>query len=291
MSSRMIKEYSFPYPVLGDGENVRGNPVVKVTSLGAEDGAQEGFFVYRIEFCVDNEKIEALIEDGKARCVTEVFCNDTPFRKGFKAQDKSRIVDIKLKSTDVLGRIVFRNVVVAAEDMRYSNDAAAAWYKGKSFNVSIGEPLAILPELQYDTSLQTASKRPLSSWLTIKASSKALVWFDVNGDKVSINLPEVIYRKYAGARVCANRDNETITIAALALPAVMFAIRKFNEHDSSDFAWVRALRAIFEEDDYAAYDLDNISDEEAYEAAQKILVDPMRKLIDQLDSQNVEGQS
>mgnify|MGYP003312174039 CR=1 FL=1 len=283
MSFKTSDSFSYPYPVLGCGQSVQGDPVVKQTELSQEIGARQGCYSYKLEFCIGNQEIEELVSSGQADCITEVYCIDSPYRKCFHAHRGCTTVMEHIPQTEVLGRIVVRNLVVASVlIVNYTNKKAAEWFKGHSFNVERGEPLAVLPELQFDTKLQVASQMPISSWMTVKSTAKDRMFVSVLSDKVCINLPEKAYQQFTSAKVVAKKENEIIIVSSLALPAVIYALKQYQKHEDAEFVWVKAVHAIFEQDEYQNFDLENITDDDALQAAQMILHDPVTKLIDQL---------
>src|SRR5262245_38058490 len=127
-------DVTFPYPVLGVGDAVKGkfglNPFPEITST------VESYSI-TVNCQHDNGDLSALVEAGKAEFLCEATCSNTLYRQIFTSNRNELQFEIQKKQ--LKGRVLFSCVLVAKEAISdYKNSESHPDYDGFRFEIENG---------------------------------------------------------------------------------------------------------------------------------------------------------
>lgn len=278
-----ISNLSFPYPVLGLGDDILpipkylGEPLV---TTDAENYCFEACFNY------DNPTISQLVDSGKATYVCEVNCMSTMFRRCFKSKEPHFLITIPRNCLG--GNVVFQYTITVVESIAsYFNPLSHEDYMGFSFDLEPGDLLGILGEFSYDVDIKYDKLKSVGSFMQITEGPKLIVSrFNLGGDKIDIQLPTEQYQLYKSS-IQGNLQLANIIHSSIVFNALVTALLSYD--DFQETLWARTLRyRVDTEVTLADFknrgSLGNLDVEDVIELAQVLLSDPYGRLFTTLVS-------
>jgi hypothetical protein len=277
---------SWPHPVL--------SPLVDDIAGAVFDFKLEALVEYdrwRIttEASMSDPIVAALVESGHAEYLLHLECRRTFHRSVFGSTIPKW--EISVAGPDLFGNVEASMLIVAKRDIDgYQHPAQHSDYGQQTFNVSIGEPLAVAESQVFEAFNEPDPLRKLSSLLNIRKGGEALVHMQVicEGDRIIAVLPPEEYNHY-----CSLRDGKLmagILANAVVLPALLQSLhylRALDDVSLADFKaghrWSRLILRRLEEMGINVLDVSG-DGAECLLASQRLLRGPLRRSLADLHS-------
>lgn len=243
-------------------------------------------WILGIEAVDEDATLAQYIHTGEARYLAHVECKRTYFR-GALMSGKSRF-EMPIDGQLLFGVVEVSLLVVATKDLqKYRHPGQHADYRDGTFDVSIGEPLAVAVSKSFDAYLEADPILRLSSILDIKRGDEDLRVMKVNchSDRIVIELPSSEYDRYRELRADPRIRGTLAT--SVVLPALLesfFYLRTLGS-DLDDFkADHRWSRCVMSRLDRMEIDIIDASPESGapLEAAQLLLREPLRRSLEDI---------
>ncbi len=269
-----IRNISYPYPVLGNADDVKGSFVAQFFHRLGRDKT-----TFRIKFKVENDTIQDLVKSGKAAFFVEIECNSTFFRETYstnKFEDSFQVASSKVRN-----QVLVKFYVRATEDIAgLSIKNCHPDYKGFEFEITKGDVLAIAGSTTFFADKEFDPLKPsVRSFMQIKKGQHPSGPMDVDyedSEKIIIRLSEADWYRYKDLK---NRNwIVPVLHVAIVLPALAGALEliKQGDQDAKDNHWYQRLEVIMVQNKYPA-------DMPLY-AAQQILKNPLSRSLEAIES-------
>jgi len=257
---------SYPYPVLGNEDDIAGSFGVEFHyELGKEE------IIINPVFVLENATIESLMGKGKASFISEVECRSTFFRKSFSTRNATERFSIPSRA--LRERVIVGFYICADEDISgYSPKECHSDYEGSSFDIEKGDVLALggycsfIAEKNFDP-----LRPPVSSFMSIMEGNnhEGPMEIDYEPDKITMILSKTDWKNYMDVR--GQKDAEGILHSSIVFPVLIDAIHQVQNgnDDYCEKNWFGRLEAII--------DAKGLRDKEPFDAAQKILENPVAR--------------
>lgn len=273
-----INNLSFPYPVLGIGDDVEPRPSI----LRADISKTARTFKFDVDLDMQNHDIAAHIANGNAKYACEVECSGTLFRKCYFSDEPH--FHLELNRTELAGRVTFQVSVVVIKSIKdYYNSNFHEDYFGFYFDLEPGDLLAFIGQFNYDADIKYDKLRSVGSFMQItEGKMEKMPKFDLGGDKINIKLPTAMYNQYKES-ILGNKQFSTIIHSSLVLNALVTALLYINENDET--LWARTLKYRIDnspELEPFRSTLDDQDAEEVMKLAQILLMNPYKRLFESL---------
>lgn len=232
-----LNDVSFPHPVLGNSDDVRGEYRVETdVKMGRES------IEININNSLQNPTLGKLIESDKAVFVAEVNCKQTLYREVFLSKEAA--IKIDLTSQLLRNKVEVSFYICAKERINnYTLPEAHPDYSGYSLEVNPGDLLAYGGSITFVALKDWRDLLAVSSFMEIKKSKEkkgpAIVTLTQN--KIVLHLCEEDYKKYFALK--DDKNLFPIFHASLVLPALMYAIGQLNQYgdDYKESDWYQVL--------------------------------------------------
>lgn len=216
---------SYPYPVLGNSDDVAGVFHVKPHfTLDVETIHIEA------DIELQNDTIEQLISDRKAAFVMQVDASSTTYRRTFNSFDNA--FDIVINAGDLRDKVEVSFYVCAIEQIpEYDPVGTHPELAGDSTRIDAGDVIAYggLGIFIADKSFDPL-KAPVTSLMQIKPAGYTDGPMSVEyGDKIIIKLSKKDYEKYLEVRSLA----PSVMHSSIVLPALIETLHEMNENESN----------------------------------------------------------
>ncbi len=271
------KNVSLPYPVLGIGDDVYpllqdgcvqvGSPIKTATD-----------YQFCIELTQRNKDITRLIQEGKALYACEISCKNTFLRRCYKTSEPK--FDITIGRKEVNGRIDFQCFIAVKEDLpNYVNSDFNADYHGFSFDLEVGDMLAIFPLAWWNTNIKFDKLYAAGSFMQIIEAADGIekTWFNLDGDRILIEMPHELFVQY---QRIGNSFPEIIH-SSLVHNALVFALTNLGEYQDKGKLWADSLMVRMSDPQLQQYDLTDMT--QVYRVADILLQDPYKRMLDSLE--------
>ena len=262
---------SYPYPVIGNENDVEGRFVVSNFVRTSDPDNMRFDFKYE----VTNSTLSNLIADHKATFMAQVECSGTFYRKAFSSYDNAG--SFTIGTNKLREKVTVRFYVCASTNLQdYLPEGSHPDYSGFGFDIEKGDVLAVggstsfIAEKTFDP-----LRAPVDSLFRIKPGkhlTEAEPEFDQ--DKIVIVLPEDDYKLYLDAMVRKMNDNIHATVVYPVLVEAL-NLMKFDPSDYESLTWFERINQICIDN---GYDRDD-----PLSAAQKILSNPVGRSFKQLE--------
>lgn len=275
-----IKNISFPYPVLGTGDDIMPMPSMNVTQ-----SADRFKYTFDIDFVMENADIQRYVDEGYAEYTCEVDCQKTNFRISYKS--KTPHLHIELNRQEVMGEIRFFNTIALLKPIYgYSNKQSHEDYKGFAIDLGLGDILAYLGEFTYDAEIKYDKLHAISSFMEIKElASLETPRFDLTGDKIMILLPTKLFNTYK--EKIRGPKFANVIHASLVFNALMYALYNYDAY--ADRIWARTLAyRVDSEANLKRFHLNDPTD--VPNLANELLGNPYERLFDNLVTMTNDGE-
>jgi len=261
-----VNTKSYPHPVLGNEDDLGGFLKVDFRyELSKEEVALNPAFELK------NSAIEDLIKKGKASYVTEAECRSTFFRTCFSTRRPSE--RFLIPAHVVRERVTVGFYICADKDIiGYAPSEPHSDYAGAKFDIEQGDILAVggfcsfIAEKSFDP-----LRPPVSSFMSIREGNQheGPIQIDYESDKITIILSKADWKNYLDVR--EQKLAEGILHSSIVFPVLSDAIYKVcaNSEDYENKNWYGRLETIL--------DAKGLRDKEPFEAAQRILENPVTR--------------
>lgn len=228
---------SYPYPVLGIGDDIMPKPSLKVDPITADS---ENYYV-KVKIEMDNHDIARLIEEGFAEYGCEVECSKTFFMKwyGFNTPEFT----IALPRHGVAEKVSFDCRVSVVKDITgYANSEAHDDYKGISFNLPAGSVLASFGKFNYNADIQYDKLHSAGSFITIiEGNDSENTIYVLDHPKIEIKLPPALFKEYKDKYNKRTSKWADVFHSSIAFNALVYALFSYNEDVHKDLLWAKTL--------------------------------------------------
>lgn len=280
------KNVSLPYPVLGIHDDVY--PLLEEDCVQMADPVKTAVdYTFGIDLTQRNRDITDLVAEGKAEYACEVTCKDTFLRRCYHSKEPH--FDITLDRKEVNGHIDFQCFIAAKVDIPgYTNRDFNEDYHGFSFNLEVGDMLAVFPLAWWNTEIKFDKLYAAGSFMQIVEAADGIdnTWFNLDDDRIMIEMPHNLFVLY---QRIGNRFPEVIH-SSLVHNALVYALCNLGEYQDKGKLWADSLMARMADPQLQQYDLSDMT--QVYRVADILLQDPYKRLLDSLekiaDSQNEE---
>lgn len=273
-----INNLSFPYPVLGIGDDVTPSPSI----LKADISKTARTFKFDVDLDMQNFDIAQHIKAGNAKYACEVECPGTLFRKCYFSNEPH--FHLELYRTSLAGRVTFQvSVVVMKTIKQYYNSNFHEDYFGLYFDLEPGDLLAFIGQFTYDADIRYDKLRSVGSFMQItEGKMEKMPKFNLGGDKINIKLPTGMYNQYK-ASILGNKQYSNIIHSSLVFNALVMGLLYIDDHNET--LWARTLK--YRIDNSAELEpfknaLEDSDPDEIINLAQTLLMNPYKRLFDTL---------
>lgn len=264
------KNISYPYPVLGNEDDVKGSFDVSFKHALRRDEV-----VLNVGFKLKNKSLEKLVKEQKAAFTVEVECPGTFYRKSFSTFEHD--------ARFVLGSGVVRELVSAAFYVRavkplpkYKVDGSHPDYEGFALDIGAGDVLALGGYTSFIAEKDFDPMRPaVSSLIAIKPGTHSVgaMQIDYSQDKILIKLSERDYKNY-GTVVKKNHPGMAgVLHSSIVLPVLAEAIKLVHDQDpeTQTTHWHKRLEIILRQQE--------LPTDDSLLSAQRLLRSPLERCL------------
>src|SRR5699024_2791120 len=272
-----ITERHFPHPVLTYfDDSIDG--VFRVEGLKAFLDADKSNYTLTGKFLVNNLDLIELIDKHQAAFLLHVECGKTRYRKPFYFFDN--LFEIKIPSNYLDGNVEIQPTIVAKQTIyNYRNSRAHKDFRGITFNIRVGDMLAVAYPMEFIVSKSIDSLRNIPSIFTISKNvhyenAPMQVDFD-DSKKIRIYLSEENYRQY---RIISKYSLfEPILASMILIPTLVQLFNYFAQgiEEFEDREWYPSITHRIKECGLNFEEID--WDNEAIEVAHKVIGDSLTK--------------
>ena len=189
--------------------------------------------------------------------------------------------DITLGRTEVNGRIEFQCFIATCQSIpNYSNDDFNEDYHGFTFDLEIGDMLAVFPLAWWNTNVKFDKLYAAGSFMQIVEAGDGIdkTWFNLNDDRILIELPHDLFVQY---QRIGNSFPEVIH-SSLVHNALVYALSNLSEYQETGKLWADSLQLRLAELHVLTSELKNDMSL-VYKAADMLLQDPYKRMLDSLE--------
>jgi hypothetical protein len=274
-----INNLSFPYPVLGIGDDIAPRP-----GFASEPKVSKSATSYTFEADLDmrNHDIYELVKSGDAKYVCEVECSRTLLRKCYFSNTPHFKIELSRKA--IAERITFQfSIVVMRSIEGYENKDFHEDYVGYKFDLEPGDLLAFIGQFSYDIDIKYDKLKSVGSFMQItEGRMEKRPRFVLSGDKIDIKLPPTLYEQYRSS-IKGNTQFAHIIHSSIVFNALVTGLLYYE--DNKQTLWARTLKyRIDHESQLEPYreTLETQDPQEVMELAQDLLLDPYKRLFESL---------
>jgi hypothetical protein len=280
------KNVSLPYPVLGIHDDVY--PLLEEGCVQMADPVKTAVdYTFGIDLTQRNRDITDLVAEGKAEYACEVTCKDTFLRRCYHSKEPH--FDITLDRKEVNGHIDFLCFIAAKVDiLGYTNRDFNEDYYGFTFDLEMGDMLAVFPQAWWNTEIKFDKLYAAGSFMQIVEAADGIdyTWFNLDADRIMIEMPHDLFVQY---QRIGNSFPDVIH-SSLVHNALVYALCNLGEYQDKGKLWADSLMARMADPQLQQYDLSDMT--QVYRVADILLRDPYKRLLDSLekiaDSHNEE---
>ena len=244
-------------------------------------------YTFNIDLTQRNRDITDLVAEGKAEYACEVTCKDTFLRRCYHSKEPH--FDITLDRKEVNGHIDFQCFIAAKVDIPgYTNSDFNEDYHGFTFDLEVGDMLAVFPLAWWNTEIKFDKLYAAGSFMQIVEAADGIdkTWFNLDDDRIMIEMPHDLFVQY---QRIGNSFPEVIH-SSLVHNALVYALSNLGEYQDKGKLWADSLMARMADPQLQQYDLSDMT--QVYRVADILLQDPYKRLLDSLekiaDSHNEE---
>lgn len=275
-----VKNISYPYPVLGNADDMSGEFKVRFFKTLRRDKIE-----LRVIFELKNKTIEQMIAKKQAVFTAEVECNNAFFRQTFSTSQQEAVFE--LPAGKLREQVVVRFFVRSLKAVKkYTAAGFHADYKGiNDFEIRPGDILAAGGLTVFIAEKDFDPLRPLiSSFMAIKEGDQknGPMFADYSDDeKIVIKLSKSDWRRYQEAK--SRKWVADVIHSSIVLPVLVEAIMHVRDgnDDMSNAHWFQRLQAILQDQ--------NLPDDDPLYSAQQILRSPVERSLESIRRRDENG--
>jgi hypothetical protein len=222
-----ISNISFPHPVLGVADDVRG---YYEPELGV--GMARHKITLSVEHSLSNKTLQKLVSDKKVFFAVELNCPQTIYRTTYCSHNKNQTFEID--ASELRNAVEVSFYVVANEDLyNYAVDGANKDYGGYKFEIGKGDILAYGGTFGFIAGKTWASAESIASIFDVQKSGKedGPMSFCTSDEKIIIKLSKKDYAKYE--EVSRAHQFYSVLHSSMAFPALMYALAEMMEQNEN----------------------------------------------------------
>jgi len=261
-------EIDYPFPVVkNDLSDYKSSKFITEITVTPENNG------YKIDtqISINNKEITLLLEAGKASVGVYIQCDTTWLREIHRVSlgNDSFI----LSTQDVHHRVYICPVITANEKITaFSSDDFVDEYKGMSFIIHPGDPLAIGEVKYFDADYEDDILRKGDPIISVDSNPTVKdMYFGLESDVLVVYVPEKVKNAFTAMKI--SPEKYSVLSVMFYLPAITEGVRCLAENEERYVAyeWGKTMRqsimnlAAGDEDKYTAM-LDN-----PFQTAQKLL--------------------
>lgn len=229
---------SYPYPVLGIGDDILPRPTFTVEPITADP---ENYYV-TVKIQMANQDIADLIEKGFAEYGCEVECSRTFYIEwfGFNTPEFT----IALPRHGVAEKVTFDCRVSVVKDIAdYVNSGAHVDYEGMSFNLLAGSVLASFGKFNYNAYIQYDKLHSAGAFITIiEGHDPANTTYTLDYPKIEVKLPPALFQEYKEKYNKRTSKWADVFHSSIAFNALVYALFSYKEDTHKDLLWAKTLQ-------------------------------------------------
>lgn len=233
-----INNLSFPYPVLGIGDDILPRPYLDPVPQVSKT---KDYFVFDIRIDMRNSDIYKLIKEGKAIYACEIECPYTKLRECHKSQYNR--FKIEIPQQKVGKEITFQLSIVCIDYIKaYKNANAHEDYDDFSIDLEPGDLLAYIDDFVYDIEINYAQVQSIGSFMQITENKfDECTHFNLEGDKIDIKLPTELYENYKYG-ILGDKILKDIMHSSIVFNALVAALLYYNNEGGEMKLWERTIK-------------------------------------------------
>lgn len=228
---------SYPYPVLGIGDDILPRPSFDVDQITADSK----YYYVKVRIHMENDDITSLINSGFAEYGCEVECSRTFYINwfGYNTQEFT----IALPRQNVAEKVSFDCRVSVIKDIaEYTNSNAHEDYKNITFHMPAGSILASFGKFIYNADIEYDKLHSAGSFITIiKGSDSENTAYIIDNPKIEVKLPTDLFEEYRARYSKRTSKWADIFHSSIAFNALVYAIFSYDEDLHKDLLWARTL--------------------------------------------------
>jgi len=228
---------SYPYPVLGIGDDILPRPTFTVEPVTADSD----YYYVTVKIEMDNKDIVELINSGYAEYGCEVECSRTFYMKWFGFT--SPVFTIVLPRHEVAEKVSFDCRVSVIKDITgYVNSNAHEDYDGMTFSLSAGSVLALFGKFSYNADIQYDKLHSAGAFIAIiEGNDPENTTYTLDHSKIEVKLPPALFNEYKEKYNKRTSKWADVFHSSIAFNALVYAIFSYNEDIHKDLLWAKTL--------------------------------------------------
>ena len=276
----------FPYPVLNNQSNL-STFMKSYFQFDFNIIQNDGFFIIEnVAYITDNETLESLIKQGKAKVVCIVECSASIYRKEFPITNEKTNINIPIH--ELRDKVVISAYAYAVEDIHdYHDFDFIEDYSEYKFQINKYAILAVddgfTTRIKYD---ESEDDKVSSIFLIIKdeSNNSENIRIQETPRKINIYLPGNQFDIYDKMKF--NEHTKQIFFSFFIVPALMYVFEKIKNRDIEevrmDYEWFLSIEKKFIEIYGEDIEEDSLSNISSIEFAQRIMNFPVTKAVDEV---------
>lgn len=275
---------TYLYPVLRPGYDDITNSSFAF-ELYCNIGASK--YIANVEAELKNSTIEEMIAAGKAKIYAFIYCAANFYRNTIEL--KSLHDEFSIPINELKGIVEVVLVITAAENMKYQNAFQHSDYENLTFDISIGNILAVSAPSYFKAEKEFDSLQKVKSIISVvnnqDSSNADPLRVNWNNDKITVTMSNDVYNNYFSLTKDAHWIPNSVEIL-IFLPILVEIISEWRkesdvyQEEYKQFRWFRAIYARAE----ALGILEDIAagTESPFVLAQKMLDAPITRCFDEI---------
>jgi hypothetical protein len=233
----------FPYPTL-NAEKVLSQYAKSTFSFSYDLGSDAKVFILKnAAYRLENDYLESLVVDKKAKCYLLVDCPQTHFRKLYLLGGVPK--DIEVGISHLSGRVNISAYLVASEDIVpfTPNDLSPDYAGFESFIVEKNDVIAVDDGYMEKVECSEDKDNIVESIFTVisvKDIKDEIMRVDVNDKKIVIKLPEEVWTAYK--KIGRIPKYQNIVYGLVLIPALVEAIGQLKSGPSESVPDIEDLK-------------------------------------------------
>ena len=272
----------FPYPVLNNSKSNSGFENSNYKLLISLSQNENYFVIEKAYIEVENQDIERLLADGRAKAIMIIECSSTVFREKYEIGLEPR--DISIPIGNLNDKVEISSFVYATQDIEHfsSNDFLEDF---SDFDFAIEKYDILAVDDGYTTKIvfdEDKDKKMASIFSVIKSNNKDLDVMTVSSEnkQIVIEMPSQYFDYHDNMK---HNDNfQNIFFAIIAIPALAQCLQEIKEVFSDaysmdinevmdDKTWFVSIANRYKTVFGTELTSDEFADCNTYEVAQKLL--------------------
>lgn len=265
-----MSQVSFPYPVLGSGDDYSSADFqVAINVVDGDLDPQDTILKIPFKFSMNDECIQQMLDNGSASYGFEISCAATSRREVFMATEAAG--DLTLDTSQLFGTVrIAPKVFVLEEVSEFRSPNFNPEFEDMTFSLSPGDAVASAPEEVISVELK---KLRLESLLRVERFDGPDPWtyqFSVDGEHLVMMLSSKFHDFFLEAR--DNPSTRPFLIMSVYKDCLVAALEALIDDDGeTSSSWSRALAEKLEKNGLQLPDTKNF--DQLNELAQKLLLD------------------